>query len=97
MGIGDWAQSPIPNPQSPIPVNSRVVIELIIMSEISEDSAIDIVMPSDDENEDGEDPMAMLEEQDEKASHVKVKQGPTKELIKDSADFAIKKHKESKQ
>ncbi len=21
MGIGDWAQSPIPNPQSPIPMN----------------------------------------------------------------------------
>ena len=20
MGIGDWAQSPIPNPQSPIPI-----------------------------------------------------------------------------
>jgi hypothetical protein len=21
LGIGDWAQSPIPNPQSPIPIN----------------------------------------------------------------------------
>jgi hypothetical protein len=23
LGIGDWAQSPIPNPQSPIPFKSR--------------------------------------------------------------------------
>ena len=25
MGIGDWAQSPIPNPQSPIP-NPHVIL-----------------------------------------------------------------------
>ena len=23
MGIGDWAQSPIPNPQSPIPITHK--------------------------------------------------------------------------
>jgi hypothetical protein len=28
MGIGDWAQSPIPNPQSPIP-NPQSPISLI--------------------------------------------------------------------
>jgi len=29
LGIGDWAQSPIPNPQSPIPnlnPNSKIII-----------------------------------------------------------------------
>ena len=30
MGIGDWAQSPIPNPQSPIPnPQSPIPIELL--------------------------------------------------------------------
>ncbi len=24
LGIGDWAQSPIPNPQSPIPIEKDV-------------------------------------------------------------------------
>jgi len=24
LGIGDWAQSPIPNPQSPIPLNKII-------------------------------------------------------------------------
>jgi hypothetical protein len=24
LGIGDWAQSPIPNPQSPIPNNLKI-------------------------------------------------------------------------
>jgi len=28
LGIGDWAQSPIPNPQSPIP-NPQINIDLI--------------------------------------------------------------------
>ena len=27
MGIGDWAQSPIPNPQSPIP-NPHLILNL---------------------------------------------------------------------
>jgi hypothetical protein len=26
LGIGDWAQSPIPNPQSPIPIYSLIEI-----------------------------------------------------------------------
>ena len=26
LGIGDWAQSPIPNPQSPIPVKLIITI-----------------------------------------------------------------------
>jgi hypothetical protein len=30
LGIGDWAQSPIPNPQSPIP-NPQSPIKLIIL------------------------------------------------------------------
>jgi len=25
LGIGDWAQSPIPNPQSPIPYNIKLL------------------------------------------------------------------------
>ena len=37
MGIGDWAQSPIPNPQSPIPnlilnLNKKLYIENILNS-----------------------------------------------------------------
>jgi len=28
LGIGDWAQSPIPNPQSPIP-NPQIKIKII--------------------------------------------------------------------
>jgi len=24
LGIGDWAQSPIPNPQPPIPINTKI-------------------------------------------------------------------------
>ena len=27
MGIGDWAQSPIPNPQSPIPNPHIMILE----------------------------------------------------------------------
>jgi len=27
MGIGDWAQSPIPNPQSPIPNPQSPIVE----------------------------------------------------------------------
>jgi len=27
LGIGDWAQSPIPNPQSPIPIFSNKIDE----------------------------------------------------------------------
>jgi hypothetical protein len=33
LGIGDWAQSPIPNPQSPIPnpqIQEKVILNLII-------------------------------------------------------------------
>jgi len=30
LGIGDWAQSPIPNPQSPIPNPQIIPKELII-------------------------------------------------------------------
>ena len=30
MGIGDWAQSPIPNPQSPIP-NPQYLLKIIII------------------------------------------------------------------
>ena len=26
MGIGDWAQSPIPNPQSPIPNPQSIIL-----------------------------------------------------------------------
>ena len=33
MGIGDWAQSPIPNPQSPIP-NPHGKIYLLLYIEI---------------------------------------------------------------
>jgi hypothetical protein len=28
LGIGDWAQSPIPNPQSPIPI-SKIYFNLV--------------------------------------------------------------------
>ena len=27
LGIGDWAQSPIPNPQYKIPYNSNIIME----------------------------------------------------------------------
>jgi len=30
LGIGDWAQSPIPNPQSPIPNPQNTKINIII-------------------------------------------------------------------
>ena len=30
LGIGDWAQSPIPNPQSPIPNPQKLFIKIII-------------------------------------------------------------------
>jgi len=30
LGIGDWAQSPIPNPQSPIP-NPQSPVKIIIL------------------------------------------------------------------
>ena len=36
MGIGDWAQSPIPNPQSPIP-NPQSPIPNMIKEECTED------------------------------------------------------------
>jgi len=29
LGIGDWAQSPIPNPQSPIPKYKNLFIRLL--------------------------------------------------------------------
>jgi len=29
LGIGDWAQSPIPNPQSPIP-NPQIFLKIVI-------------------------------------------------------------------
>jgi hypothetical protein len=32
LGIGDWAQSPIPNPQSPIPNPHRIVYKYNINS-----------------------------------------------------------------
>jgi len=32
LGIGDWAQSPIPNPQSPIPNNEYLIILLLIIN-----------------------------------------------------------------
>jgi len=28
LGIGDWAQSPIPNPQSPIPEKKFLIFKL---------------------------------------------------------------------
>ena len=31
MGSGDWAQSPIPNPQSPIPNPQLIILKLTIM------------------------------------------------------------------
>jgi hypothetical protein len=30
LGIGDWAQSPIPNPQSPIPNPQKIVKNKIL-------------------------------------------------------------------
>ena len=30
LGIGDWAQSPIPNPQSPIPNPHKKSLQLLI-------------------------------------------------------------------
>jgi len=33
LGIGDWAQSPIPNPQSPIPNNKYLMISHIILKD----------------------------------------------------------------
>jgi hypothetical protein len=30
LGIGDWAQSPIPNPQSPIPIINRTLMKMKI-------------------------------------------------------------------
>ena len=32
LGIGDWAQSPIPNPQSPIPNPHRIIYFILIIS-----------------------------------------------------------------
>jgi hypothetical protein len=29
LGIGDWAQSPIPNPQSPIPIDIFKIIFIL--------------------------------------------------------------------
>ena len=31
LGIGDWGLGPIPNPQSPIPINNFFVLEFIIL------------------------------------------------------------------
>ena len=31
LGIGDWAQSPIPNPQSPIPQSPLALIHYIFL------------------------------------------------------------------
>ena len=31
MGIGDWAQSPIPNPQSPIPNPQSPILSVIYL------------------------------------------------------------------
>jgi len=30
LGIGDWAQSPIPNPQSPFPLNIFIIYKNVI-------------------------------------------------------------------
>jgi hypothetical protein len=58
MGIGDWAQSPIPNPQSPIPnpqspmgknyISSIIIIlfEIIIILELNESANIIITIIS---------------------------------------------------
>ena len=35
MGIGDWAQSPIPNPQSPIPMNKDKLYKFILKNKFS--------------------------------------------------------------
>jgi hypothetical protein len=35
LGIGDWAQSPIPNPQSPIPNPQNITIILKIIKAIT--------------------------------------------------------------
>ena len=32
MGIGDWAQSPIPNPQSPIPMKLNKINNKIFLN-----------------------------------------------------------------
>jgi len=32
MGIGDWAQTPIPNPQSPIPNPQSPIVKKIILN-----------------------------------------------------------------
>jgi hypothetical protein len=34
LGIGDWAQSPIPNPQSPIPHPHQFILAKIILIKI---------------------------------------------------------------
>jgi len=31
LGIGDWAQSPIPNPQSPF-INNIIILSLIVVN-----------------------------------------------------------------
>jgi hypothetical protein len=36
LGIGDWAQSPIPNPQSPIPnPQSPFILDFIIIKKLN--------------------------------------------------------------
>jgi hypothetical protein len=40
LGIGDWAQSPIPNPQSPIP-NPQSPFEKLIILKIIKKITID--------------------------------------------------------
>jgi len=32
LGIGDWAQSPIPNPQSPNTINHRILILIFLFN-----------------------------------------------------------------
>jgi len=47
LGIGDWAQSPIPNPQSPIPnpqspkdINLNLYISIIILNQIKKNKLL---------------------------------------------------------
>jgi len=35
LGIGDWAQSPIPNPQSPIPNPHKYNLKILIINLIN--------------------------------------------------------------
>ena len=35
LGIGDWSQSPIPNPQSPIPNPHEKIFEFVLIKHIN--------------------------------------------------------------